>query len=40
MLAGTCKTGMVKSSYFGVPESIYAKDPYKEQYKLDCQYQK
>ena len=37
MLAGTCKSGMMKSSYFSVPDSIYSQDPYKEQYKRDCE---
>ena len=40
MLAGTCKTGLTKSSYFNVPKSIYIDDKYEDQYKVDKKYEK
>lgn len=38
MLSGTCRSGVLKSSYFQVPETIYQKDPYQETYKLELEY--
>lgn len=39
MLAGACKTGLTKSSYFHVPKSIYAEDKYEDQHKVDRKYE-
>lgn len=35
MLSGSCKSGMTKSSYFQVPESIYIKDEYIDKFKVE-----
>ena len=40
MLGGSNRTGLGKKSYIHVPESIYQKDPYKDPFKIDLDYDK
>jgi hypothetical protein len=39
MLPGQNRSGMGKKSYIQVPDSIYQKDPYKDQLSVELQYQ-
>lgn len=39
MLAGVNRSGVGKKSYIQVPDSIYQKDPYKDQLSIELQYQ-
>ena len=40
MLAGACKSGHTKSSYFSVPDSIHQKDTYKDPITRDLEDQR
>lgn len=40
MLAGACRSGHSKSSYFSVPDSILQKDAYKDPITRDLEDQK
>jgi hypothetical protein len=39
MLPGQNRSGMGKKSFIQVPDSIYQKDPYKDQLSVELQYQ-
>jgi len=39
MLAGLNRSGLGKKAFISVPESIYQKDPYKDQLSVELQYQ-
>ena len=39
MLAGPNRTGVDKKGFLHTPESIYQKDPYKDQLSVELQYQ-
>jgi hypothetical protein len=40
MLAGTNRSGIGRKSYLHVPESIYQKDPYKDPFKIELEYER
>jgi hypothetical protein len=40
LLAGVCRTGMTKSSYFQHFDSVYAKEQYVDPHKIERDYEK